>query len=84
MGGGDSFFDSIVYGFMSIKIEGKEKPKRARAKEVLGEKFYEELFEIKEEIKLGRPAFGCVLMNQLISSMVIFFNFSSGEISTVS
>ena len=72
-GGGDSFFDSIVYGFMSIKIEGREKPKRARAKEVLGEKFYEELFEIKEEIKLGRPAFGCVLMNQLISKYGYFF-----------
>ena len=71
----DSFFDSIVYGFMCIKIEGKEKPKRERAKEVLGENFYEELFEIKEEIKLERPAFGCFLVNQLISKYGYFFKF---------
>ena len=71
----DSFFDSIVYGFMCIKIERKEKPKRERAKEVLGENFYEELFEIKEEIKLERPAFGCFLVNQLISKYGYFLKF---------
>ena len=66
--GGNSFFDSVIYGLMSRKIEGKEKP--GRAKEVPGEKNYEELVEIKEEIKLDRRAFGffnkCFLVNQLI------------------
>ena len=68
--GGNSFFDSVIYGLMSRKIEGKEKPRRERAKEVPGEKIYEELVEIKEEIKLDRRAFGffnkCFLVNQLI------------------
>ena len=36
----------------------EEKPKRERANEVLGEKIYEELVEIKEEIKLDWRAFG--------------------------
>ena len=50
--GGNSFFDSVIYGLMSRKIEGKEKPRRA--KEVPREKIYEELVEIKEEIKLDK------------------------------
>ena len=61
---------------MIKKTQGKGKPKRERAKEVLGEKFYEELFEIKEEIKLDRTAFGffnkCFLVNQLISKYDYF------------
>ena len=52
------------------KEGGKEKPRRERAKEVVGEKFYEELLEIKEKIKLDRSAFRffnkCFLVNQLI------------------
>ena len=51
--------------------DGKEKPQLKRAKEILGEKFYEELSEIKEEIKLDRTEFGffnkCFLANQLLS-----------------
>ena len=61
---------------MIKKTQGKGKPKRERAKEVLGGKFYEELFEIKEEIKLDRTAFGffnkCFLVNQPISKYGYF------------
>ena len=61
---------------MIKNTQGKEKPKRERAKGVLGEKFDKELFEIKEEIKLDRTAFGffnkCFLVNQLISKYDYF------------
>ena len=61
---------------MIKKTHRKGKPERERAKEVLGEKFYEELFEIKEEIKLDRTAFGffnkCFLVNQPISKYGYF------------
>lgn len=56
--------------------DGKEKPQLKRAKEFLGEKFYEELSEIKEEIKLDRMEFGffnkCFLVNQLLSKQGYF------------
>ena len=42
---------------MSRKIKGKEKPRKERAKKVLGEQFYEWLIEIKEGIKVDRTAF---------------------------
>ena len=61
---------------MIKNTQGKEKPKRERAKGVLEEKFDKELFEIKEEIKLDRTACGffnkCFLVNQLISKYDYF------------
>ena len=66
--------------FLTQKNEGgKEKPRRERAKEVVGEKFYEELLEIKETIKLDRSAFRffnkSFLVNQLISKYGYFLKF---------
>ena len=44
--------------FLTQKKEGgNEKLRRERAKEVPGEKLYEELLEIKEKIKLERSTF---------------------------
>ena len=43
--GRDFLFDAKVYGSMSRKTEGKEKQKRKKANEVLGEEFYEELLD---------------------------------------
>ena len=61
------------------KEGGKEKPRRERAKEVVREKFYEELLEIKEKIKLDRSAFRffnkSFLVNQLISKYGYFLKF---------
>ena len=66
--------------FLTQKKEGgKEKPRRERAKEVVREKFYEELLEIKEKIKLDRSAFRffnkSFLVNQLISKYGYFLKF---------
>ena len=66
--------------FLTQKKEGgNEKPRRERAKEVPGEKLYEELLEIKEKIKLDRSAFRffnkCFLVNQLISKYGCFLKF---------
>ena len=48
-------------------------------KEVLGEKSFEELLEIKEEIKTDRTEFGfsnkCFLVNQLILKYGYFLKF---------
>ena len=38
---------------MHKKILGKQKPLLEKVKDVLGRKLYDELSEIKEEIKLG-------------------------------
>ena len=53
----NSFFDVIIYGVMFHKSEGKilEKDKIA---EILRPDFYNELLEIKDEIKLDRTIFG--------------------------
>ena len=61
--GGNSFFNSIIYGLMHEKAEGKEKLLLKKEKDILGEKLYDELSEIKEEVKLGRGVFGFFLIS---------------------
>lgn len=77
---GKYFFQhSIIYDLMYKTLDGKEKPRPKIAKEIFGEKIYEELPEIKEEIKLDRSVFGffnkCFLVNQLLSRYEYFLKF---------
>ena len=61
---------------MINKTQGKEKPKRERSKEVLLEKFYEELFEKKRGNKTRQNCIWffskCFLVNQLIIKVWLF------------
>ena len=61
--GENSFFNSIIYGLMHEKAEGKEKLLLKKEKDILGAKLYDELSEIKEEVKLGRGVFGFFLIS---------------------
>ena len=47
------FNGSEKSSLMHKKILGKQKPLLEKVKDVLGRKLYDELSEIKEEIKLG-------------------------------
>ena len=71
--------DQSFYGLMHKKPEGKEKPLLEKAKYIVGEKLYEELSEIKQEIKLDWSMFGffgkCFLTNQLLSKHGYFLEF---------
>ena len=73
--GENSFFNSIFYGLMHKKTEVKEKPLLEKAKDILGENLYDELSEIKEEIKLDRSVFRFFLTNQLLSKHGYFLKF---------
>ena len=51
------FFDSIIYGLMFYLTEGKNIDKN-KANEVIGNEFYLQLLEIKDDIKLDKTLFG--------------------------
>ena len=69
------FFDSILYkiALKNVKVN-KEK-----AREVLGDLFYSDLYDIKDEIKLYRIIFGyydrCFTVNQTLSKYSLFLKF---------
>ena len=77
-GSDNSFFDSIIYGIMFCKSEGKILEK-SKAAEVLGSDFYNELLEIKDEAKLDRTIFGyfdmCFKVNNVLSNHNFFLKF---------
>ena len=64
---------------MHKKPEGKEKPLLEKAKDIVREELYDELSEIKEEIKLDWSILGffdkCFLTNQLLSKHGYFLEF---------
>ena len=66
----DFFNGSEKSSLMHKKTLGKQKPLLEKVKDILGRKLYDELSEIKEEIKLDRSVFGffdkCFLTNQLL------------------
>ena len=51
------FFDTVIFGAMFYKSEGKTIVKD-KVKDVLGNDFYNDLLEIKDEIKLDKTIFG--------------------------
>ena len=52
------FFDTVIFGAMFYKSEGKTIV-QDKVKDVLGNDFYNDLLEIKDEIKLDKTIFGC-------------------------
>ena len=69
------FFDSIIYGLMFYLTEGKNIDKN-KAKEVIGNEFYLELLEIKDDIKLDKMLFGyfnrCFMVNEVLAKHNFF------------
>ena len=55
-GSNNPFLDSIIYSLMFYLTEGKNIDKN-KAGEVIGNEFYRELLEIKDDIKLGKVLF---------------------------
>ena len=55
-GSNNPFLDSIIYSLMFYLTEGKNIDKN-KAGEVIGNEFYLELLEIKDDIKLGKVLF---------------------------
>ena len=72
-----NFFGSEKSSLMHKKTLGKQKALLEKIKDIIERKLYDELSEIKEEIKLDKSVFGffdkCFLMNQLLSKHVIPF-----------
>ena len=72
-GSENQFFDAIIYGIMFCKSNGEIIDKNKIAEEV-GEDFYNDLLEIKDEIKLDRTLFGYLtdvfLLIKLLLSIV--------------
>ena len=61
---------------MGLVTEGKVKPEKKRAGHILGESFYEELIEIKDNIQLDKNLFGffskCFLVNKVLARYNFF------------
>ena len=71
----NSFFDAVIYGIMFYKPGGKIIDKD-KIKDVLGRDFYNDLLEIKSNIKLDRTIFGyfdrCLQVNEVLSKHNFF------------
>ena len=71
----NSFFDSIVYGVM-FRISGGKVLEKNKVNYVLGKDFYEELFEIKDDIQLDKTLFRffnrCFLANKVLAKHNFF------------
>ena len=77
-GSDNPFFDSIIYGLMFYLTEGKNINKN-KAKEVIGNEFYLELLEIKDDVKLDKMLFGylnrCFMANEVLAKHNFFLKF---------
>ena len=75
----NSFFDAIIYSLMFYKSEGKIIDKN-KIEDLLGNDFYNDLLEIKDEIKLDRIIFGyfnrCFQVNKVLAKYNFFLKFS--------
>ena len=72
------FFDAIIYGVMFYK-SNSEIIDKTKIVEVLGEELYNELLEIKDEIKLHRKFSGyfdrCFVVSQVVAKHNFFLKF---------
>ena len=73
-GSENQFFDAIIYGVMFYKSNGEIIDKN-KITEVVGEDFYNDLLEIKDEIKLDRTLFGYFDRSFLANQVVAKHNF---------
>ena len=74
----NSLFDAIIYGAMYYKSDGKVIDKN-NVREVLEDNFYNDLLEIKDDIKFDRTIFGyfdrCFQANEILSQHNFFLKF---------
>ena len=74
----NSFFHDLIYSLMFCKSEGKIVDKK-KIEEVLGDDFYDDLLEIKDEIKLDRTIFGyfnrCFQVNEVLAKYNFLLKF---------
>ena len=77
-GSENQFFDAIIYDIMFYKSNDEIIDKN-KITEVVGEDFYNDLLEIKDEIKLDRTLFGhfdrCFIVNQVLAKHNFFLKF---------
>ena len=73
-GSENQFFDAIIYDVMIYKSNGEIIDKN-KITEVVGEDFYNDLLEIKDEIKLDRTLFGYFDRSFLANQVVAKHNF---------
>ena len=70
--------DPLIYGIMFYKSNSEIIDKN-KTTEVIGEDFYNDLLEIKDEIKLDRTLFGhfdrCFIVNQVLAKHNFFLKF---------
>ena len=74
----NSFFDALIYSLMFCESEGEIIDKN-KIEEVLGDDFYNDLLEIKDEVKLDRTIFGyvnrCFQVNEVLAKYNFFHKF---------
>ena len=72
------FFDAVIYGIVFYKSEGIIIDKN-KVKEILGDDFYNDLLEIKDNIKLDQTVFGyfnrCFQVNEVLAKCNFFLKF---------
>ena len=74
----NQLIDPLIYGIMFYKSNSEIIDKNKTA-EVIGEDFYNDLLEIKDEIKLDRTLFfhfvRCFIVNQVLAKHNFFLKF---------
>ena len=73
------FFDATIFGLVTYMTEGEEENDWGKIQETRGNDFYNDLLEIKDDIKLDRSIFGffdrCFLANQVLAKHNFFLKF---------
>ena len=73
------FFDAVIYGIMFYKSKGIIIDKN-KIKEILGDDFYNDFLEIKDNIKLDQTVFGyfnrSFHVNEVLARCNLFLKFS--------
>ena len=73
------FFDATIFGLVTYLTEGEKENDWGKIQETIGNDFYNDLLEIKDDIKLDRSIFGffdrCFLANQVLAKHNFFLKF---------
>ena len=73
------FFDATIFGLVTYLTEGEKENDWGKIQETIGNDFYNDLLEIKDDIKLDRSIFGffdrCFRANQVLAKHNFFLKF---------
>ena len=73
------FFDATIFGLVTYLTEGEKENDWGKIQETIGNDFYNDLLEIKDDIKLDRSIFGffdrCFRANQVLDKHNFFLKF---------